>query len=143
MIGLALSSCASTSVPDTFVYQTSVRDEQGWQGASARLKSAETLLSAGVIIDPEAALQRAVPDGEVKVRKWGARYFSKDWKRYQVLLNADIRRDDTVTKCRLRAPLTPVGAPTLQTLTANDGIELQRQLEELVAVCLGQSNDLT
>lgn len=137
-LGILLTACASTSVPDGFLYETSVRGEQGWQGASARAKAAESLTKAGVVVHPAAALQRALPSAEVKVKRWGVSYFGADWTRYQVKLDADVTQAGRTNKCRMRAPDTPVGAMSLKEIRADDGAALQQALQELVSACVAQ-----
>ena len=102
--GIWLSSCATQSLPSNFVYETSLRTEQGFIGSANRKASAEALLSGGVVSDPNISLQAALPDAEVKVRRWGLVYLSKNWKRYQAVLDADITQGDEKTKCRMSAP---------------------------------------
>lgn len=131
---LFLTACAS-SIPSNFQYETSVRGEQGFIGQSDKIESMKSILGGGVVTDPALALSVALPDEDVKVRAWGLRYFSANWARYKVVMDADIRRDGDKIKCRERSTETPVGAPTLEDLTANDGAELQRQLNALVASC--------
>lgn len=132
---LGLTACAS-SIPSNFEYETSLRGEQGFIGRSDRIASAESILGGGVVTDPVLALRAALPDAEVKVRTWGLRYFGENWARYQVVMDADISRVDDKIKCREVSTDTPVGAPTLKELTADDGAELQRQLDGLVAACV-------
>ena len=139
---IGLVSCAS-SVPSNFQYETSLRNQQGFIGQANRMSGAESLLNAGVVTDPLLALTAALPDADIKVRNWGLRYFGSNWSRYQVALDVDIEQDDKKTKCREVSTDTPVGAPTLNALLANDGLEFQRQLERLVADCVVQSKDLT
>ena len=130
-----LSACAS-SVPSNFVYDTSLRGEQGWIGAASRKSSAAALLNGGVVNDPNESLANELPDAEVKVRRWGLVYLSKNWKRYQVVLDADIsQRDKQTVKCRLVSPEKLSDAPTLPELRANEGAEVQRRLAELVTAC--------
>lgn len=132
--GVCLTGCASSG-PSNFVYETSLRTEQGFIGSADRKASAEALLSGGVVMDPNQSLQAALPDAEVKVRRWGLVYQSKNWKRYQAVLDADVTRDGEKIKCRMRSPDTLTGAPTLPEMRANNGAELQRRLSELVADC--------
>lgn len=139
---LGLAACAS-SVPSNFSYETSVRSQQGFIGQPDKISAAESLLNAGVVTDPILALEAALPDADIKVRNWGLRYFGSNWSRYQVVLDADIRRGDSKVKCREVSTKTPVGAPTLNEILADGGVEMQRQLQRLVADCLLQSNDLT
>jgi len=89
-------------------------------------------------MDPEAALQAALPDAEIDMKRWGLKYFGKDWTRYQVVLDANIERGDEKTKCRGVSTETPVGAPLLDELQANDGAEFARQMEGLITGCLTQ-----
>jgi len=138
LAAVCLTGCAS-SVPSNFVYETSLRTEQGFIGSANRETSAKALLSDGVVMDPNQSLQAALPDAEVKVRRWGLVYQSKNWKRYQAVLDADVTRDGEKTKCRLRSPDTLNSAPTLPEMRANGGAELQRRLSELVAACAAQS----
>lgn len=135
---LALTACAS-SIPSNFEYKTSVRGERGLEGAHGRIKASESLLGAGVASDPALTLSAALPNAEVKVRAWGLRYFGSNWERYQVIMDADIRRGDAKVKCREVSTETPVNAPTLAELTANDGMELQAQLDALVMACLAKA----
>ena len=134
VVAACLAACAS-SVPSNFVYETSLRTEQGFIGSANRETSAKALLSDGVVIDPNQSLQAALPDAEVKVRRWGLVYQSKNWKRYQAVLDADVTRDGQKTKCQMRSPDTLESAPTLPEMRANGGAELQRRLSELVAAC--------
>ena len=136
-----LSACA-TSLPPDFIYETSLRGEQGLPGRAQRLKSAKTLLAESGAKDPEIALQAALPDAEVKVKRWGVKYFGKDWARYQVVLDADIKRGDIKTKCRESSTEGPVGAPVLDELLANDGAEFLRQMEGLIAGCVAKAKTL-
>ena len=136
---ILLSGCATSSGPSNFVYETSLRDEQGFIGAGNRKASEKALLGGGVVMDPQTSLQAALPAAKVKVRRWGLVYLSKNWKRYQAVLDADITRDGKKTKCRLTSPETRVGAPTLPQMRANDGEELQRRLSELVKSCAAQT----
>jgi len=137
VLGLSVlaSGCAS-SLPSNFVYETSLRGEQGLPGRAQRLNSAKTLLAESGAKDPEIALQAALPDAEVKVKRWGVKYFGKDWARYQVVLDADIKRGDNKTKCRESSTEEPVGAPLLDELLANDGAEFTRQMESLAEKCI-------
>jgi len=135
LAGLSLSACAS-SLPPNFVYETSLRGEQGLPGRAERLNSAESLLEGGVVQDPTEALQAAFPDADVKVKRWGLRYFSSNWARYQIVLDADIEEDDVKTRCREVSTDTPVGAPTLEKALADNGAETQRHLETLVRACI-------
>jgi len=136
-----LAACAS-SVPSNFVYDTSLRGEQGWIGASSREASAKALLDGGVVQDPNESLRAALPDAEVNLQRWGLVYFSKNWKRYKVVLDADVTRDGEKVKCRLTSPERLSDAPTLSELRADDGAEIQRRLDGLVAACARQSNAL-
>ena len=138
----ALTACAS-SLPPEFQYETSVRSEQGFVNRAERLKAGNALLSAGVVKHPEQALRTALPDNDVKVRKWGLRYFGSNWVRYQVVLEADIKRGDKTTKCREVSTKTPVGAPTLGELRDNDGAELQAQLNKLISACISEVTNPT
>lgn len=132
-----LTACASTA-PSNFTFETSVRGEQGFIGLPDKISAAEAILDAGVVKDPALALRAALPKADVKVRQWGLKYFGADWVRYQVVLDADITQGDDTIKCREVSTETPVGAPTLNELTVNDGAELQRQLESLVQACVAQ-----
>ena len=136
---VCLTACTTSSGPSNFVYETSLRTEQGFIGSADRKASAEALLSGGVVMDPNKSLQAALPDAEVEIRRWGLVYQSKNWKRYQAVLDADVTRDGEKTKCRLRSPDTLNSAPTLPEMRANGGAELQRRLSELVAACAAQS----
>lgn len=132
---LGVTACAS-STPSNFVYETSLRGEQGWIGAADRKSSAAALLNGGAVKDPGAALVNAFPDAEVKLRRWGLVYFRNNWKRYQVVLDADVSMADQPTvKCRMASPEKLSGAPTLPDLLANDGAEVQRRLEGLIRAC--------
>lgn len=131
----ALTACAS-AVPSNFEYKSAVRGERGFAGTAGRVDAVTALLNGGVVTDPAATLQSALPDAEVTVRKWGLRYFGADWARYQVVLDADITRGDTTRRCRKVSTETPVGAPTLNELTAKSGTEFQRHLDQLVAACV-------
>ena len=142
---LLLSACASSLPPD-FIYETSLRGEQGLPGRAQRLDSAKILLAESGAMDPKAELQTALPGAEVDVKRWGLKYFGKDWARYQVVLDADIKRPndkggDTRTKCREASTETPVGAPTLDKLLANDGAEFTRQMKGLIAGCLAKQRN--
>ena len=132
---ILLSACATSTERSNFVYETSLRDEQGFIGAGNRKASEKALLSGGVVTDPQTSLQTALPAAQVKVRRWGLVYQSKNWKRYQAVLDADVTRDGQKTKCRMRSPDTLESAPTLPEMRANNGEELQRRLSELVAAC--------
>ena len=132
---LILTGCAS-SVPSNFLYKTSLRGEQGFPGRWERLASASDLLAKSERQNPQMALQSALPDAEVKVKRWGLTYFGKDWERYQVVLDADIKRGEEKVKCRETSTETPVGAPSLNALLANDGAEFTRQMEALIEACL-------
>ena len=138
-----LSGCATSTGPSNFVYETSLRTEQGFIGSANRKASADALLSGGVVKDPNKTLQAALPDAQVKVRRWGLVYLSKNWKRYQAVLDADVTRDGKKIKCRMSSPDTPedtlTSAPTLQQMRANGGAELQRRLSELVTACAAQT----
>jgi len=79
-----------------------------------------------------------MPDADVRVKRWGISYFSKNWSRYQAVLEADISRDGETIKCRSRSPETPTGAPTLNEMRAENGAELQRRLTELVTACAAE-----
>lgn len=142
MAVVAVTACAS-SLPPNFEYKTSLRGEQGFIGTSQRVNSAESILSGGLVTDPALALRTALPDANVTVRKWGLRYFDSDWARYQIVLDVDVERGKDAIKCREVSSVDPAGAPTLTELTAGNGIELQRQLDTLVAACVGQFKDLT
>jgi len=139
VLGLSVlaSGCAS-SLPSNFVYETSLRGEQGLPGRAQRLNSAKTLLAESGAKDPEIALQAALPDAEVKVKRWGVKYFGKDWARYQVVLDADIKRGDNKTKCRESSTDGPVGAPLLDDLLADKGAEFSQQMEGLIAGCVAK-----
>ena len=116
-------------------------------GRAQRLNSAKTLLAESGAKDPEIALQAALPDAEVKVKRWGLKYFGKDWARYQVVLHADIKHPiikggDSKTKCRESSTEGPVGAPVLDELLANDGAGFLRQMEGLIAGCVAKAKTL-
>ena len=104
-------------------------------GAAARAASAEAVLEGGIVADPKIALTRALPNAEVKLRRWGLTYFSNNWNRYQVVLDADITRDNAKVRCRMTSPERISDAPTLTELRANDGAEIQRRLTKLVKAC--------
>jgi len=86
---------------------------------------AQPLLEGGVVVDPAPVLKAALPDKAIKLRQWGLRYFNTDWTRYQVILDADIGTGKTRVKCRGVSSDTPVGAPTLKELKANNGALLK------------------
>ena len=134
---LLLSACASSLPPD-FIYETSLRGEQGLPGRAQRLDSAKILLAESGVNDPEVTLQAALPDADIKVKRWGLKYFGKDWTRYQVVFDADIKRGDEITKCRESSTDGPVGAPLLDDLLADDGAEFSQQMEGLIAVCVAK-----
>lgn len=136
-VALTLTACAS-SVPSNFQYETSLRGEQGFMGRSDKISAAESVLEAGVVTDPALSLRAAFPDADIRVRKWGLRYFRANWARYQVVLDVDIKHGDDTKKCREVSTETPVGAPTLNELTANNGAEIQQRLMELVKACAGK-----
>lgn len=136
----ALASCAS-SMPPSFHYESSVRGERGLEGTFQRQARVTELLDAGVVKNPKDAFEQALPEADISLRKWGLKYFSKDWARYQVMLEADIKRDGVVTKCRQVSTETPVGAPTLKNLIANDGVGLQTELTKLISTCVDQVKD--
>ena len=138
-LSVLLSACAS-SVPSNFLYQTSLRGEQGLPGRAERLDAAESFLDKSKVLDPESALKAALPDAEIKLKRWGLRYFGSDWARYVVVLDADIDMGETKTRCREASKETPVGAPTLDELLADDGAEFGRQMEGLIAACLAKTN---
>jgi len=139
-IAFSLSSCAS-SIPPGFRYETSVRGEQGLEGTFKRQARVEMLLDAGVVKNPKDALEQALPGADISLRKWGLTYFSKDWVRYQVMLEADIKDSNTDARCREVSTETPVGAPTLKELLDNDGAGLQAELEKLISTCVDQVKD--
>ena len=141
---LALSACATfESMPPGFLYETSLRGEQGYPGRAARVTAANALLEAGTVSHPGAALRAAFPNQDIKIRQWGLRYFNADWTRYQIVLDADIGSGKGRVKCREKSTDTPVGALTLPELLSRDGAELQRQLETLVTACVVYARDLT
>jgi len=140
-IALSLTACASSIQPN-FHYETSVRGERGVEGTFQRQARVKELLDAGVVKNPKDALEQALPDADISLRKWGLTYFSMDWVRYQVILEADIRRGDDVIKCRDVSTETPVGAPTLKELLANDGTVLQAELTKLISACVDQVKEL-
>jgi len=109
-------------------------------GRAERLDSAESFLDKSKVLDPESALKAALPDAEIKLKRWGLRYFGSDWARYVVVLDADIDMGETKTRCREASKETPVGAPTLDELLADDGAEFGRQMEGLIAACLAKTN---
>lgn len=137
-----LTGCAS-SIPSNFEYISSVRGEQGWEGSGNRDRVVSSLLKGGVVKDPTIALQQALPDDEITVKKWGLRYFPKNWSRYQLRLDAEIQRDDTRVKCREVSTQNPVGAPTLPDLLVKDGALFQAEMEQLISRCVDQVRDLT
>jgi len=104
-----------------------------WPHASAR--------SRLIVKNPKDAFEQALPEADISLRKWGLKYFSKDWVRYQVILEADIKDDGADVKCREVSTETPVGAPTLKELLANDGMELQAELTKLISACVDQVKD--
>jgi len=134
-----LSACAG-GVPSNFIYETSLRGEQGFPGRAARLESAKSLLAKSGAADPKTALQAALPDADIKVKRWGLKYFGKDWTRYQLMLDADIEQGDIKIRCREVSSETPVGAPVLDEILANDGVEFGRQLEALIETCVAKLN---
>ena len=136
-VATALSACATLkSIPNNFLYDTSLRGEQGFPGRAERVTAAEALLEGGVVVDPAPVLKAALPDKAIKLRQWGLRYFNTDWTRYQVILDADIGTGKTRVKCRGVSSDTPVGAPTLKELKANNGALLQDYLSGLVQACI-------
>lgn len=137
LLASSLSGCAS-SIPDKFIYETSLRGQQSWIGAGARRAAAEDLLAQGVVTDPKLALDAALPNAEVERGAWGLRYFAKNWTRYQTVLRADVTKDGDITKCRLVDPGTVADAPLLSELTAQGGAELQARLTRLVGLCVDQ-----
>lgn len=139
ILAFAVSGCATKSVPSNFIYETSLRGEQGFVGRAGRLDAASSLLSAGVVVDPAAALKTALPDAKIDVKRWGLKYFGSNWSRYQIVLDANIQQGDAKTKCRMKSPETPVGASTLPELRANDGADLQNQLSALVTACAAKT----
>ena len=141
LIAALLGGCAATSVPPNFLYETSLRGEQGFIGRAERLESAESLLEAGGVSDPSLALAAALPDRDVEVKRWGLKYFGSDWTRYQTVLDANIKDGDETVKCRLATPENHDAAPTLDKLRANEGVELQRRLDELVKACTAKAGE--
>lgn len=136
----ALSACATFQpIPNDFLYETSLRGEQGFPGRADRVKAAEALLQGGVVTDPARALKAALPDKDIKIRQWGLRYFNADWTRYQVILDADISAGDSRVKCRGVSSETPVGAPVLKELKADNGALLQAYLNDLVQACIEEA----
>jgi hypothetical protein len=135
-----VSACAS-SLPPNFLYETSLRGEQGFMGSGDRREAAEKLLNAGVVKNPEIALKKGAPDEQVNLRRWGLRYFPKNWSRYQIVLDADIGTGKSLTRCRAVSTKTPNGAPTLQEVLANDGALVQRELEAMIAACLVKNGE--
>ena len=147
MMGLcaaaSLSACASfKSLPANFIYETSLRGEQGFPGRAQKVRSREAVLNGGVVLSPLPALQAALPDKAIKLRQWGLRYFNADWTRYQVVLDADIGTGKTRVKCRGVSSETPVGAPTLRELQAENGALLQDYLDVLAQACIAQASGL-
>jgi len=141
-LGGVLTACA-TSLPSNFVYETSLRGEQGWPGRAQRLDSAKTLLTQSGAMDPKAALQAALPDAEVKVKRWGLEYFGDDWARYKVVLDADIKQSDDKIRCRETSAETSENAFLLDELLENDGAEFVRQMEAVVAGCVTKASAAT
>jgi len=139
-IAVSLNGCAS-SIPHSFHYETSVRGERGLEGTFKRQAQVKSLLEAGVVENPKVALEQALPRADISVRKWGLNYFAKDWVRYQVVLEADIKREDDAIKCRNVSSDSPVGAPTLKELLVNDGADLQAELTKLISACVDQVKD--
>ena len=129
-------------MPSSFHYETSVRGERGLEGTFQRQARVTELLEAGVVKNPKDALEQALLGADISLRKWGLQYFSKDWVRYQVILEADIKHDDGTIKCRQVSTETPVGAPKLKELLGNDGTQLQAELTKLVYACVNQVRDL-
>jgi len=84
---------------------------------------------------PQAALETALPNAAVDLRKWGVSYFDRDWTRYRVLLEADIQTNKQTVKCRLSEPETVEDAPLLRELEADGGRLVQDSLNKLVATC--------
>jgi hypothetical protein len=142
-VAACLSACASfKSLPANFIYETSLRGEQGFPGRAKKVTSGEALLSGGVVLDPLRALQAALPSEKIKLRQWGLRYFNADWTRYQVVLDADIGTGKTLVKCRGVSSETPVGAPVLKELLADNGVLFQDYLDALGQACIAQATDL-
>lgn len=144
LFSLSLTACGTmgqskTVYPSNFVYETSLRAEQGWLGISAKDEAMAFIFNKGVVKDPKVALKSALPEAQINLRKWGLRYFSDDWYRYQVVLDADIKHGEDTIRCREVSTDGPVGAPTLKELTADGAVELQRSLQELVGACLLRS----
>ena len=137
VLGLSVlaSGCAS-SLPSNFVYETSLRGEQGLPGRAERLASAKTLLAESGAVDPEEVLQAELPDADISVKRWGLQYFGSDWTRYKVVLDANVKRGKVTTRCRESSTETPVGAPLLDELLTNDGAEFERLMDGLIAACL-------
>jgi len=136
VLGLGLSACATADLPEGFVYETSLRGQQGWYGAGERRAAGAELLATGVVTSPQQALETALPDAEIDVQQWGLTYFQKDWARYRMVLDADVTRDGETTKCRLSTPDTHEDAPSLDDLRAEGGRAVQAALEGLVATCI-------
>lgn len=137
LAALLVSSCATfETLPANFLYETSLRGEQGFPGRAERVKSAKALLELGVVSDPVTALKSAYPDQKVKIRRWGLQYFNSDWTRYQVVLDADIGSGKTRTQCRFVSTDGPAGAPTLRALRAKQGQMLQDYLVKMSEACV-------
>lgn len=73
------------------------------------------------------------------MKRWGLKYFGKDWERYQVVLDADIKVGKETVKCKEVSTETPVGAPTLNELLANEGVEFTRQMQALISACIAST----
>lgn len=142
LVAMFLTSCASAA-PSNFEYKSAVRGERGLEGMIGREKVVASLFEGGVVKDPAIALKQVLPNSDIKVRKWGLRYFGSDWVRYQVFVDADISHGDKSVKCREVSTEGPVGAPSLPELLADHGQPLQQELEKLVAACVNQVKDLT
>lgn len=130
-----LAGCASADLPDDFVYETSLRGQQGWYGGKARDSAAARLLSKGAVTSPEPIMETALPLAEINLKEWGVRYFDEDWTRYRVVLLVDVKQGDQKTRCRLSEPESVKDAPLLRELHADDGALIQKSLETLVATC--------
>lgn len=85
---------------------------------------------------PQAAFETVLPNAEINLRQWGVSYFNKDWTRYRVLVEADIRQNEETVKCRLSEPENIEDAPLLRELEADGGELFQKSLNILVAACV-------
>ena len=109
------------------------------EGYFGRTKAVKSLMDAGRVTDPSIQMRAALPDADIKVSRWGLRYFPADWERYQVVFDAKIMRGETKTRCRETSTQGPVGAPTLNELLSDDGGLLQQELTKLAATCAAKA----